>query len=382
MSEKAKETDGIVLLGDLFEVNPFAVPPVKDSENVQISDKIEMLEPDTKVEETEDKLGDFLSDTTTVKPEREEQEERKEELVVVEDYKKVLAKSLSSLGIETIVIEEDGKEVEKNITDLDLTEELHNQILQDFIAQQKEEVSKNKISIEGTSEFLQKLIEVESKGGRISDLLQQKLETVDPVMQFDTSTEEGQVQVINMYLSANGKDSEEIEALLTLWKTKGILESKAEEVKERVQEDLEKAIVKEQERAETVKKEREDFLKNYKKDFKGSLTSFELNEPTKQKLTDFATKVVDIKLPDGRVKKNYLLDEELGKIRLSPEKAARLALFVFDEEEYIKQVTNKKVVEEKLKTGTKIGTVKLRKSGSTDEFSLTKVKDDADFAPL
>jgi hypothetical protein len=50
----------------------------------------------------------------------------------------------------------------------------------------------------------------------------------------------------------------------------------------------------------------------------------------------------------------FELDNRYNEYRMDPEKAARIALFLSDEDEFIKQVTKKAVTEKQLDTARKI----------------------------
>lgn len=97
-------------------------------------------------------------------------------------------------------------------------------------------------------------------------------------------------------------------------------------------------------------------LKNYKKDLRNNLDQFKLNDSVKNKIVTIATKEDDY----GR----FELDRLYYSFREDPSKAARLALFLLDEEEFVKQVTNDAVQNTKLNSAKKLKVV-LGSSKST-----------------
>ena len=90
---------------------------------------------------------------------------------------------------------------------------------------------------------------------------------------------------------------------------------------------------------------KKELMKGFKKDLKENLSEFQLKDPLKNKIVELATK----EDPDGR----FSMDKMYTQWRTDPKKAARLALFLLDEEEFIKQVTNKAVVTSKLDSARK-----------------------------
>ncbi|NBO23422.1 hypothetical protein EBU94_08825, partial [bacterium] len=170
---------------------------------------------------------------------------------------------------------------------------------------------------------------------------------MDPIESIDISTSEGQEKAIAFFLHQTGKDQEDIEARIKLYREKGILAEKAEEFQGEIRKAFDKFVEQEKERAIEAKTKTEEALKEYRKNLTEKIGArFELNDSAKKKLVDFAAKPTN--------ENKFLLDEKLREIRMNPEEAAELALFVLDKEEYIKQVTNKKVTDEKIKTAIRL----------------------------
>jgi DNA-directed RNA polymerase subunit F len=280
-----------------------------------------------------------------------------------EVYKKTL-KSMFGDSISSLIQEdEEGNEIEVALDDLDLDDELFNQILQSKLDEIKEEATKDKISVAGVSDFTRDLIEIDRNGGDIAELIKVKESYSDPLDRLDLTTEQGQIQAIYLRMLAGGQDEDTIRRLINSYKSEGVLEeiaSKAEkELRGAMQQQVEHA---KQVAAENAEK-RKNLLKSYKKDIKENLSDFELNENVKNKIVSLATKEDD----HGR----FEIDRIYYSHREDPRKAARLALFLLDEQEYINQVTREAVRSTKLNTAKKLKIV----TGSSKSNSGPVIKD-------
>jgi hypothetical protein len=314
-----------------------------------------------------DSLGEFEEEEEDIKDELEEEEETEESEVKEEEvadkvvnesssnYKELL-KGMWGDSIDTIVQEVDGEEVEVSIDEMDIDEEMFQTIIQSKIEQERENAGKNKISTEGMSDFAKSLIEIDRNGGDISELLEMKKAYSDPLDNLDISTPEGQKQAIYLRKKAAdpNQDDDEIILLIDAYEKKGILGDKAEVAERELREAFEMQVEARKKAAIEAQEARKKMLDDYKKDLKGQVSNqFTLNDNVIKKLVNIATKSDE----DGR----FELDSRYSEYRRDPQKAARLALFLLDEEEYIKQVSSKEVKNEKIKSAK----LKLRTKASS-----------------
>jgi hypothetical protein len=321
-----------------------------------------------------DSLGEFKEEEAEEQEEEEEESEvsienKSEEIIskVVNqsssDYKGLL-KGMWGDSIDTIVQEVDGEEVEVSIDDMDIDEEMFRTIIQSKVEQEKENAGKNKISTEGMSDFAISLIEIDKNGGDISELLEMKRAYSDPLDYLDISTPNGQKQAIYLRKKAAdpNQDDDEIILLIDAYEKKGILEEKAEIAERELRDAFEMQVEARKRAAIETQEARIKMLDDYKKDLKSQVSNqFTLNDNIIKKLVNIATKSDE----DGR----FELDSRYSEYRRDPQKAARLALFLLDEEEYIKQVSSKEVNNEKIKSAK----LKLRtKASSGAEIGANK----------
>lgn len=364
-----------------------------------MGDQIGEKKPEAKKEEAEKEIEEILKggkkddffdlglneiidkDKDDSKPEDKKPEEKPEDVInITEDgvkesstspiFKNALKSIFGDIG--AIVQEVDGVEEEMNFDDLDVDLETFKDIALSKIAEIEERANQNKISAEGISEFTKALIEVEKNGGDIKQLLEYKDTYSDPLATLDMDTEQGQVDAIFLRLKASGRTDKEIEYTIKGYKEDGILGDMAHTAKEELETAIKAKVDAEKQRAADNAKAMEEQMKSYRKELKENLGSFELKDSIKTKLVDYATK----KDQNGQ----YELDKLYREHRLDPKRVAELTLFLADKEEYIKQVTKKEVIENKLEGARKLKIIK-RSDSSTPDI-VNKNRGDKDIIPM
>lgn len=365
-------------LGDVWSTKTETKVEDNGIELIDLDDKESSLNLEDKTEtaEEDDSKGEGGEGVDTL---REKQEAPKgDDPKITPSSQSVFHNLLKKLGIESVVQEdESGAEVEVSIDNLDnLDEELYTEIVQSYLAKEKEEVSKDKISVDGVSDILKTAINIEKRGGKVSEILQQQQRYIDPLDNLDITTVDGQKQAISLYMTAMGKEPDDIRARLMLYEKEGVLEEKAEESDSGLRKAVADYAKKQEEALIEKEKEAKEYFKQYKKDFKSALDeSFELNDNIKNKLSDFVTKQGD--------NKRIPFDDKLMEIRrTNPKMIAEIALFIQDREEFVKQITRKAVNETKVKTLIKIGSARGTKEGKIEGAQGGSRPSGNDFVPL
>ena len=270
-------------------------------------------------------------------------------------------KKLFGDSIQTVVQVKDGNEVEVPIEEVDLDEESFTELVQQQMALEKEKITAGKLVVDGATELTKALINIEQKGGNITELLEHKRDFVDPLNDIDLTTTEGQKQALSLYLEATGQDARQIKAQVILAESEGTLEDEARDAEAALRNAMTNAAKAEEQKIDDAVKLAKERMKVYKKAFRENLDRFELNEASKTRLVEFATK-------QGEDKK-FDLDRKLAEARRDPEKAVELALWLEDRDEYIRQITNKKVTETKQGTFLKLGVVAANKKTGDLDFT-------------
>lgn len=367
------EKPGMVSLEDLMGLAPLEVDniPAQEVLDKELKNEVDVLPgldpildivpPVAKVDEEEEekKVDPILGEI----PEGEAKPEVEAGTSIL--YKNTL-KNVFGDNLGSLVQEIDGVEQEIALEDLEMDSELFADILKSKLEEAKEEAIKNKISSEGISDFTKNLIELDKNGGDVRSLLEVKQAYSDPLEGLDLDVVEDQKEILYLRGKAAGQSDKDISLLIEIYETKGLLESEAIEAEQSLRAAIDNQMQRAIESAKENTKLKEEQFKEYKKGLKESLSKFELKDGAKAKLLDIATK------PNQAGK--YELDEAYNAWRMTPEKAAELALFLTDKEEYIKQVTKTAIKEKQVEIARKIKIIP-RTTGGTVEPPKSKASD-------
>lgn len=344
-------------LSDLNTSDDFEV--TKETEKQDVSDVIEK-EKKKVTNPLFDDAEDSEEDTDVSLKEEESEEEDDEagdsgeKKAPVNDsetskFYKGLVKDLWGDSFDTLVKENDeGEEVEVSLDEIELDADTFKQIYQSQLDAVKEKVSQGKIAAEGISEFTKSLIEIDKRGGNVTEMLQMKQQIVDPLDTLDLDDPNGQKDAVYLYYKVQGtKTDKEIDILLKHYEEEGVLEDLARQADSALREDANKRIEQEKEIAIEAEKKRTEMMKSYKKDIRGNLDQkFQLKDTVKAKIVDMATKT------DKENK--FEIDKLYGEWRRDPERMSELALFLLDPEEFKKQISRDEVKNTKLETSRKL----------------------------
>jgi hypothetical protein len=379
MSENANEqTAGIISLESLMKKGSdglFGLPEEDsntDPANQLFLEKI-VDEEDSSLKDKDNGEGDEPLDTgveDTSKLDREKQTKAPEEKVGNQNHLHKILKNLYGDQTLTIIQEVDGEDVEVSVDELELDEELLAEIIRTKSEQEKEEVAKDKISIQGVTEFTKNLIEIDKRGGTVTDLLELRQNYIDPLEQLDTTTPEGQKAVIRLRMLAAGSSEEDIKDFVEVFEKKGELETKALKYESEIREAVNARAEERKQKVLAAEEDRKERMKVYKQDLKQSIKeSFELKDTEVNKLVDFATKYTQDQNDLAKTFTEALAD---------PKRAAKLVLFLFDEKEFEAQINSKTLKDHQKNTGVRLGTIRA-KGSSKPGFDLNKGGKEEDF---
>jgi len=352
----SNESAGLVDLNDLLGGDePKDTPPADDllakvDETLAIANKAVDKEEDEDLPLDLDditKITPVVADTPADVDEDDDDEPLDIDDIIKPDvnFKEVI-KNLWGDDVETIIQEdENGEEVEVNISDLDITQELFEEIVGSKL-QAIEDTYKDRISTDHVSDFTQRLIDIEKNGGDVKQALDLYEDYQDPLEQLDMSTEAGQAQAVIMKLRAKGTPDDEISDLLDVYVNKGVLEEKGVAAKEDLDEAVQTKLQMIEQQAIDKKAQHKQALKQYKTEFKETLQTFNVKDSVRVKIVNAATKTDD--------KGAYELDKAYNAIRKDPAKAAELAFYLLDRGEFVKLVSEEAVTQQKKTTVKKL----------------------------
>ena len=305
-----------------------------------------------KENESEEEVGEEDDDKEDKPSDKDIIETKPKAEVTTDAYREAIV-SIFGEGQTFIQENADGEDVEVSINDMELTPQTIKELIESKINDEKEKASEGKISMEGVSDLTRDLIEIEKNGGQIGELLQYKQAYTDPLDRLDLSTENGQMQAVELYLRGRQEKDDEIEMRIEIYKKKGILEEKAKEFETEIRGSIKAHATKVKEEAEETAKKRHELFKEYKKDLNEELVAkYEMKDSERKRIVDLATKRGE----DGE----YEIDNLYKASRSNPEEVALLALFFSNREEFIRHLSSKAINNQRLKDqkAIRLGTTK------------------------
>ena len=350
--------DSFLEEGVSFNTSPSKEKEQEHKEEVTDISSLVSLENETETEvetDVEEEVEKTTEEVDKVKPEPKVTEKPK--VTEGTDYKSLIKSLVDKKifeGFDTIETE-DG---EIPFEDFDVDSETFVEIVKSKIEEVKEQASSN--TTKGLSDFTKHLLEIEKNGGNVSQALETYQNFQDPLDSFDLTDEIDQQKVIFMkYHNVMGMEKDVVIDLIDGFMSKGKLEDEAFKAETEIRGAINKQLEEINQQAVSEKEKKKEGLKLYRKNLGEKLNEFQLNENYKRKILDIATKEDETGA--------FQLDSLYYNQRNDPEKAAALLLFLTDQEEYKRQITNEEVRNTKLDTFKKL---KLVNKGS-DNIKIT-----------
>ena len=376
---------------DEFKVTPPSVDTdnivetLKNNEDEDTPNTVTIEE--NKKEEKEDKTSEENVDTKKVEDNKNEEnssEEKKETVEGVEEEtsnSKFYKSIISDLVKEGLWESFDGIEDENGevipLDQVNIDKDVFYSIVASKIEEIKSKASENKISVDGVSDFMKRMIELEKKGGNVRQAMETYNALTNPIEALDLEKTEDQRKMVWLrYKLENKLDDQTITDIIVSREMSGKLEETAKQAKSQLEKAAEMQLQNlEQQAKERQQKEREE-IKQYRADLNDVLNKeFKLKDSTKTRLLDLATK----RDKEGLYGIDYLYKQAME----TPEKATKLLLFLTNEEEYNQQISEKKVREGKINTMKSIRLVPKGKSSNLSIPSQNKEgENDKTFDPL
>lgn len=267
---------------------------------------------------------------------------------------------------EIVTTNEAGEEVTVAISEIkDFDEDLFEQIKEAQKEKKDEQLKEQYISVEGIDETTKKIIDLKKKGGDITEVLEVHKQYVSPLEQVDITNEAHQEWLVRQKLALNPDlDQDDIENKVKKLKTNLSLDKEAEKIytefKSKYDEFLEQKI-KEQEQLVQAQKEQE---KQFRKSITEAVKKLEIkNDNVVRKIVDLASKTDEVGLTEAD-KKFYDIKQN------NPEKFAKIALLLEDEELFNKIYGSKVALQTKAESTKKL--LNLRPRTATQQLQQNK----------
>lgn len=345
---KEKKENGIIGLDDMFKIQPSE--EIYNREDDILPLEGEKKEPDS--EEGEGNPGGEPDNVVEDKDKGNKDEEEETNVVPADpvqvDYLSIIRK-LEKKGILPDLSDakfgmEDGTEL--SLDEIKFDEDTFCTLMGSVIENQKNEILENKIDVASVSDLTKKLIQADKSGANILDILKQYDKVAAPVEKLSTDTKDGQLKIIRHYVGLMGLPKEEADDYYNSIVSKGddYIEAKAIRYKSELERKMNEIIDQQtKEAAEQRAKDAEAF-KQYKKALKESFRQkYQLNDNMVSKAMDYAIK------PSKSNPSVTEANERIREMLTNPELAPDLIMFLMNPEEFIKQKSNLRVVDEKRK---------------------------------
>lgn len=333
------------------------------------------IAPITEEEETPTPIIDEQEeDETPPTPVIEEQEEEEPEVEHRPEELKLILKSLYGEDLAIVEEDENGEEVTVPIDQAVVTPEVFQAIVEHKTKEKLSAAKEGMVSTKELDDDAKELLELSKAGVDIREMLRVQVEISDQVNSLDLDTPEGQQSAIVMYKGLLKWNRDDINSYL-----RGLPKERWKEVAEEAKAEI-LAVVdkfKEQEKQnalqikETKAAEKKEFKKNLSKVID---EKFQIKDSFKRRLLEVATK----ELEDGSTE----LDTIYQQLLSNPEEAAEFILFAYNKEEYIKQVSSKEVLQQKLESVNKIKLSKVTPSSNPISKESRKEHRDREVIPL
>lgn len=295
--------------------------------------------------EVEDEVENEEEDETPSQPEIENEEEEKptpepnsSQPSFYDDLKNDF---LESGDWEDVVLEIDGEEVElSSIENLDRDTFLQIKESQKQLAEEKRK--EKYIDIDGLSETDLKLIKMKKSGEDWTELLRQEAEIVHPLEGLDLEDENIQTWLLSEQYRSQGMSPEAIQIQIATDKKNFEVDSKAKKVIDNINGSYKTMVDNKAKEAEAKLQEKQEAHKNLVKGVREAFKGLEVKDTAAKRYVETATK----QDKDGKTKLDSLIEE----VKKDPNKLAKLAFYLEDEEGYLQFNGAKKTNKEKLKT--------------------------------
>ena len=236
--------------------------------------------------------------------------------------------------------------------EVDVDEDTFMEIFKYKLEEEKEKLSQNKISADGVSDFTKHLIEIEKNGGNVQQAIQMYNTYQSPLENLDITDPKDQQKVIYHRLAASNVPKDDILDLIDKYIQDDSLETKAKEAYSQLNDAFEKQMESMTEQAKANEENLQKQLKQYKSKVSENLNKFDLKDSYKKKLAELSI--------SQDTNKQFLIDDLYYEMRNNPEKASDLLLFLFDSEEYNKQITESTKRSNNISTMKSVKVAKLR----------------------
>lgn len=226
---------------------------------------------------------------------------------------------------------EDGQQKDVFLSELtDLDEDTYNTIISEYKKAKEKDLSENYIPKEGLDERTKKYIELKKAGGDISSLIDQEIQYVNPLSQFDLEDEVHQEELVRRSLLAQGYKPRYVEQEIAEMKEEVTLDKEANKIAATINKQFDDLVeTKKKEQLQKIEAEKIE-QKEFRKNVSTALKELVPNENISKVLLDNSTKRDEYGLTNT--------DKLYFDAQKDPQKFAKIAFFLNNEEEFYKNI--------------------------------------------
>lgn len=258
----------------------------------------------------------------------------------------------------------------EGIADVDVDEEVFNEIVEAQIAKHKETATENTVKTDTLSPMMLKALEIDKNGGSVSQVFETYKNIYEnpenPIAGLNLENPEHQENLLRYYHKNRGLGDFEVNAIIEGHKKGLTLNAAADKAKQDIDTLFNNYLEQQTVQVEAAKKEKQEALKTYRSNISEEIKKYDLNDNYKKTIVDKISK------PDE--KGNYAVDAMFDEWRRNPEKAVKIAMFMNNEEEYVKTRASKVINSEKEKIFTTIKLTNKGKGTGTVDYNSSKTE--------
>lgn len=256
----------------------------------------------------------------------------------------------------------------EGLEDIDVDEEVFSEIMQAQIDKAKEEASENTVKTNTLSPIMLKALEIDKNGGNVSQVFETYKNIYEnpenPISHLDLENPADQEKIFTFYHKSKGLGDFEIKAIVESHKKNLTLGQESQRLRQEIDTVFNNYLDQQVLQAEEHKTKAQEALKQYRSSVLEELKKYQINDNFRKTLTD--------KLSKADEKGGYGVDAIYDEWRRDPEKAAKLAIFLTNEEEYVKLKASKVINEERKDTFSKIKLSGRTSATGTLEYNSSK----------
>jgi len=353
----------------------FEKPTFNPNDQGEIMTLESLLTETTKEEETiplnlieeEVEKKEEVVDTT---PEKKEEATPKKEQPnsKVFDYKAYVQKKIQS---------GDWYEVE-GLDEIEVDEDTFEEIQKAQVEKKVEEAKENTVKTDALSPMMLKALEIDKNGGNISQVFETYKNIYEnpenPISQLDLDSPQDQERLLRYYHKSKGLEDFEVSSIVEGHKKNLTLNKASEKAKNEIDTVFNNYLEQQASQTENAKVQKQEALKAYRSNVSEAAKKYDLNDNYRKTIVDKVSKADE----NG----TYAVDAMFDEWRRDPEKAIKIAMFMNNEEEYVKTRASKVINQEKEKIFTTIKLTNKGKGSGTVDFSSSSKNQDKDVINL